>query len=199
MRTDTRTIERQCPYIFNAIGVAIGRRNFYNGGMRFFCAKFVLVLIPLIFFSACAEDETANQNANAANANSSNSTPVNIVAKDDIGELGKIITLPAAPEEATYYEFDSSGKKLVAVLLFNEANAAQIVAAAQKFKPFAPADIDPEVWFPPELIAKSQETGDTSLKGVEYAADDFLRTPYNKGRLVRINDTNYFVLELFSS
>lgn len=156
-----------------------------------------MILALLIFFSACAEDETANRNANAANQNYNKSAPVNIIPKDDVDELGKIIKLSVAPDEATYYEFDFSDKKLVAVLLFNEANARQIAAAAQKLKTPAPADIDPEVWFPPELIAKSQETGDSSLKGIEYAANDFLQTPYTKGRLTRINDTNYFVLELF--
>ena len=167
--------------------------------MRLLRAETVLILLLLMFFSACAEDETANKNANAANVNLANSTPANIVPKDDVDELGKIIKLPFPPEEATYYEFDSAEKKLVAVLLFNEANANQIVADAQKFKSSAPADIDAEAWFPPELVAKSQETGDSSLKGVEYGANDFLQTPYAKGRLVRINDTNYFVLELISS
>ncbi len=179
--------------------------------MRFLRVKAVLILSLLIFSGACAEDETADQNANAANKNLTNSTPANIVAKDDVDELGKIIKLPFTPEEATYYEFNLADKnseprvpaptdrKLVAVLLFNEANANQIAAAAQKIKQPTPADIDAEVWFPPELVAKSQETGDSALKGVEYAANDFLQTPYTKGRLMRINDTNYFVLELFSS
>jgi hypothetical protein len=36
------------------------------------------------------------------------------------------------------------------------------------------------------------------LKGAAYAANDFLQSPYNNGKLTRINDTNYFVLELFS-
>ncbi|MDQ3042529.1 MAG: hypothetical protein M3R11_09180, partial [Acidobacteriota bacterium] len=74
-----------------------------------------------------------------------------------------------------------------------------IVASAERYKTPAPADIDAEDWFPPELVAKSQESGDASLKGIGYAANDFLQPPYSNGRLTRINDTDYFVLELFSS
>lgn len=178
--------------------------------MPLFRAKSVLILSLLIFLTACAEDDAGNLNSNSAAKNSNSSTPVAVVPKDDVEELGKIIKLPFIPEEATYYEFNLTDKnseprvpapidkKLVAVLRFSETDANQIVANALKFKSPAPADIDPETWFPPELVAKSQETGDSSLKGVEYAASDFLQTPYAKGRLTRVNETNYFVLELFS-
>ncbi len=67
---------------------------------------------------------------------------------------------------------------------------------AGTYKPAAEADIDAETWFPAELIAQSQLSGDESLKGTAFAADDFLHEPYNQGKITRINDTNYFVLEL---
>ena len=110
--------------------------------------------------------------------------------------LAKIIKLPFAPEEATFTETGSKDKKLVAVLKFSAADAAVITANAEKYKPPVASDIDAEMWFPPELIAKSQESGDEVLKGNEYAANDFLQPPYINGKLTRIGDTNYFVLEL---
>jgi hypothetical protein len=179
--------------------------------MRLHQAKllFGLALISL-FFSACVSKEKANINSNSAPVANSNSTAT-LVAKDDIDELGKIIKLPATPEEATYNEFNpndqnaptntshSSEKKFVAVLRFSQDDANQIASKAEKYKTPAPADIDAETWFPPELVAKSQETGDSALKGVEYAANDFLQTPFTGGKLTRINDTNYFVLELNAS
>ncbi|MDQ3063304.1 MAG: hypothetical protein M3R14_10685 [Acidobacteriota bacterium] len=169
--------------------------------MKISQAKLILSLALSIFLlNACAGNETANTNSLASNVNSK----TEVVAKDDIEELGKIIKLAFVPEEATYSEINLNDrnsvpnqKKLVAVLKFSAENANQIVAQAEKYNPPAPADIDAENWFPPELVAKSQETGDEFLKGAAYAANDFLQSPYINGRLTRINDTNYFVLELF--
>ncbi len=188
--------------------IAILRQTFYNYKMKLHRAKlfFGLALIG-IFLNGCVKTEKTNINSNASN--NSNSA-VSITVKDDIEELGKFIKLPLTPEEATYNELDlddvnstpvaskPNEKKLVAVLKFSDENADQIVANAEKYTPAAPADIDAESWFPPELIAKSQETGDSALKGVEYAANDFLQTPFVNGKLTRLNDTNYFVLELLS-
>ncbi len=178
--------------------------------MKFHQAKllFGLALI-IILLNACAGNQKANINSSAPTNDNSNSNTA-IIVKDDIEELGKIIKLPAAPEEATYNEFtlndrssaprtpSPNGKKLIAVLKFSDENASQIAANAEKYKPAAPADVDAESWFPPELVARSQETGDSALKGVEYAANDFLQAPFINGRLTRINDTNYFILELVS-
>ncbi len=165
-------------------------------------AKLVLSLALSVFLlNACTGNKTANTNSFAPNADSK----TEVVAKDDIEELGKIIKLAFVPEEATYSEINLNDgnpapnkKKLIAVLKFSTENANQIVAQAEKYNPPAPADLDAENWFPPELVAKSQETGDDFLKGAAYAANDFLQSPYSNGRMTRINDTNYFALELFS-
>lgn len=170
------------------------------------------VLIFLFFstmlpFGACAGDDARNSNVSNSNAVANGSAPVEIVPQDDVEELGKIVKLPVVPEEATYIENVLNDKnaaprraapderKLVAVLKFTAGNADQL--AAQSERP-APADVDAEMWFPPELIAKSQETGDEYLKGTAYAANSFMQPPYINGRLTRINDTDYFVLELAS-
>ncbi len=158
----------------------------------------------MVFSNACSGNKTDNVNSSASNNRQTANSISEIVAQDDVEELAKIIKLPAAPSEATYSEINPnsgamSSKKLVVILKFSTADANQIAANAERFNPPAPADVDAENWFPPELVAKSQETGDASLKGVEYAANDFLQPPYASGRLTRINDTDYFVLELFSS
>ncbi len=170
--------------------------------MKISHTKLILSLALIIFLcNACAGNKTANTNSFAQGVDSK----IEAVAKDDIEELGKIIKLPFVPEEATYTEINlndnnsaAKNRKLVAVLKFSAQSANQIVAQAEKYNPPAPADIDAENWFPPELVAKSQETGDEFLKGAAYAANDFLQSPYINGRLTRINDTNYFVLEFFS-
>jgi hypothetical protein len=39
-------------------------------------------------------------------------------------------------------------------------------------------------------------SGDDSLNGVAYAADSFYQEPFTSGRIVRVDGTDYFVLEL---
>jgi len=39
-------------------------------------------------------------------------------------------------------------------------------------------------------------SGDDSLKGLAYSADSFFQEPYTSGRVIRIDGTDYFVLEL---
>lgn len=180
--------------------------------MKFSAAKIICVFgLSVLLAGACSRIETANQNDNSAVSKNSAANEKNNaqLIKDDVEELGKIINLPFSPQEATWREDDdaaspqqngenktSAPKNLTAVLKFAPEDAGRIAAQAEKYKPAAPAEIDPETWFPAELIAQSQLSGDETLKGALFSADDFFRAPYNKGNLTRINDTNYFVLEL---
>jgi hypothetical protein len=166
--------------------------------MKFFQAKLIFLSLACIFsLSACAGKD-ANQNSNGANQNSSVETNANVV-KDDTEEFGKVVNLTILPEEVSWRETNAKeSKKLIAVLRFSAADAQTIVQQAEKYKPAIASVVDAEDWFPPELIAKSQQTGDETLKGAQYAADDFYSEAYKSGKLTRISDTNFFVLELLS-
>ncbi len=162
------------------------------------CGFFLIIFLQ----SACVKsesDKNTNPPANkAANYVNDNKTP----PKDDVEELERIIKLPFHPEEAIWRETDlnaSKGeKKLTVVLKFLAEDASKIVEQAEKYKPAASVDIDAEDWFPAELIAQSQLSGDGNLKGKSYAASDFLEAPYTSGKITRIDNTDYFVLELTS-
>jgi hypothetical protein len=159
-------------------------------------------LLSIFLLSACVNNETdknanlsANKTANYANENK-------IPPKDDVEELERTIKLPFHPEEATWRETDLNAakgeKKITAVLKFLSEDANKIIAQAETYKPVVAVDIDAEDWFPAELIAQSQLSGDGNLKGKSYAANDFLQQPYTNGKITRIDDTDYFVLELTS-
>ena len=120
-----------------------------------------------------------------------------------------LIRLPFPPEDVDFREdalgktnndrvSGPSDKKLAAVLLFKKEDADKIVAQAEKYKAPTPETINTESWFPNELTAQSQTSGDKSLKGLSYAANDFYNAPYSDGKLTRIEGTDYFVLELFA-
>jgi len=167
--------------------------------------------LSVFLLCSCAKVENADKNENSpANQAANGSIQKNDAqtAKDDLEELEKIIKLPAAPEEATYREDDLNAqnkepnanaaieKRLTAVLKFSAADASRIVEQAAKYKPSATSEIEAEDWFPAELVAQSQLSGDETLKGETFAADDFFQSPYAHGNLTRIGNTNYFVLEL---
>ncbi len=165
-----------------------------------------ILILTILFSSACNNNDLTNDSINSSTqtnvTNGSNANP----AKDDINELGKIIKLPLLPEEANYWEENLSesadnqnsaeNKKIVAVLKLSPENAAQLVGNIEKIRQPIDSDIDAESRFPAELIAQSQLSGDETLKGKSYAADDFLQTPYKSGKITRIENTDYFVLEL---
>ncbi len=193
--------------------IAIFKFYFYNVSMKFTFVNLTAVFIFLLLsLNACKNSDSTNQDLNSSNRNSNqtiitNSENTNAV-RDDIDELGKIIKLPLVPEEVNYWEensIEASGgnqdaaqirKKMVVVLKFSPENAAQLVTHIEKIKPPIDAAIDAESQFPAELIAQSQLSGDETLKGKSYAADDFLQTPFNRGKITRIENTDYFVLEL---
>ncbi len=179
--------------------------------MQFTFVNLTAVLIlAILFSSACNDDNLTNDSTNSSAENSNQATNANgenaNAAKDDIDELGKIIKLPLLPEEANYWEenlTESGGnqnsaqnKKIVAVLKFSTENAAQLVSHIEKIRPPADSQIDAESRFPSELVAQSQLSGNETLRGKSYAADDFLQTPYKSGKITRIENTDYFVLEL---
>ena len=165
--------------------------------MKNFQSKLFLVfLTSAILVSACGKSETANQKTNSANQVSNTNANSNLT-KDDAEELTKSVNLPFTPEEVVWRETNSSNtKKLIAVLKFSPQDTQAIVAQIEKQGAAAPAELDAEDWFPPELIAKSQESGDEILHGNAYAANDFYSESYKNGKITRINDTSYFVLEL---
>jgi len=158
--------------------------------------------LSIFLLGACVNNETdknanlsANKTANYANDNK-------VPPKDDVEELERIIKLPFHPEEAIWRETDVNSpkgeKKVTAVVQFLSEDTNKIIAQAETYKPVAAVDIDAEDWFPAELIAQSQLSGDGNLKGTSYAANDFLQPPFTDGKITRINNTDYFVLELTS-
>lgn len=159
-----------------------------------------LLLLSVILSISCGSQTESNTNAktnsNAANVTGNeNST----IANDDIAALNNQVILPFIPEEVSWHEEnakDSGDKKLTAVMKFTAEDAKNLTAQVEKHRPAEAVEIGTEQWFPAELIAQSQLSGNESLKGNAYAPTDFIQLPYKNGRLIRIENSNYFVLEL---
>jgi len=163
----------------------------------------------LVLFSACGRGNEEINKSTSTSDNLQNANDASLV-KDDVEELGKIIKLPFEPEEVAWQDNNSNDnngrnrvpapneKRIVAVLKFTSEDSNRLIIQAEKYAPAKSAVIDAENWFPVELIAQSQLSGDETLKGNFYAADDFFLEPFNKGKFTHIANTNYFVLELTS-
>lgn len=164
-----------------------------------------------MFLTSCSNSDSNSQNTNQT-ANNSQSAGNSDSVKDDAESLAMIVALAFKPEDAVWREEKLGEKaensrvappslneqKLTAVLQFKPEDAEKITAQAQTHKQPEPADISAENWFPAELIAQSQLSGDETLKGTTYAANDFFQTPYSDGKITRVQDSNYFILELYS-
>ncbi|HLM00612.1 MAG TPA: hypothetical protein VK400_06120 [Pyrinomonadaceae bacterium] len=159
-----------------------------------------LLLLSVVFSVSCGNQTESNAGGKA----SSNSAQVagnenSCVSNDDVAALGNQVLLAFVPEEVVWCEEkakDSDNKKLTAVMKFTEEDAKNLVAQAEKHRPAEAVEVGTEQWFPLELNAQSRLSGNESLKGNSYAPTDFIQLPYKNGRLIKIEDSNYFILEL---
>ena len=85
---------------------------------------------------------------------------------------------------------------MVAVLHFARSDSDKIVSGATARQTPQAVTIPSESWYPAELVAQSEMSGSDGLTGTAYAADEFFMEPYTSGRIVRVRDTDYFVLQL---
>ncbi len=163
--------------------------------MKIFRADVILALfLSAVLLSACVG---GNRNSNARPvANASNSTAENAnTAKTNVEELGVLVNVPYEAEDVVWKD-DAAQKKVIAVLRFSPADANKIVAEAAQFGTPQNVSIAAVSWFPDELIAQSDMSGDSTLKGSAYPANNFFQEPYTNGKITRVEGSDYFVLEL---
>lgn len=170
-----------------------------------------IFLAAALLINACSNGENTNQISNqASNQPSETNSNSVIAAKTDPAELSKIIILPIMPLEADWREeppdkqsgsnraAEPNDRKMTAVLLYAPEDTPKLIALIEKHKSAEAAELEVESWFPAELIAQSQTSGNETIKGNAYGANDFLQSPYSNGRITHISGTDYFVLELFT-
>lgn len=169
--------------------------------------SFLLLLFTGALFFGCGSQPADNAAVNQTNVQNENANVAANVTKDD-AELSLIVKMPFEPEETVWREESLSakspasrapgGKKLTAVLKFSAEKANRLVEQAQTHGAPQPIKISTENWFPAELVALSELSGDETLKGTSYAANDFFQPPFAEGKLTRIENSDYFILELLA-
>lgn len=158
------------------------------------------MIAAVFLFSLCilgcgggADNANAVQSGNGASGDNQNRNAV----KTNAEELALHIRLPYKAEDIVW-KVDEQQKKLTAVFLFSSEDAERIIVESAKFGPAESAGVDAETWFPDELTAQSDMSGDNVLRGSSYSGNVFFNEPYSSGRIARIEGGNYFVLELFA-
>ncbi len=122
--------------------------------------------------------------------------------KDDIDEFEKIARLPFYPEDVIWQETTiensptGNGKKIRAIFLFKQEDYDKLMAQADKQKPLGNLELEAEKWFPDELVARSDYSGDRILKGITYPVESFLAEPYKKGVFMKVDGTEFFILDI---
>lgn len=134
-------------------------------------------------------------NSNGANISASNASATGDAARTNVEELALLVKVPYESEDIVWKE-DAAKKRVIAVLRFSPADANQIVADAEKAGSATKVSLPAESWFPGELIAQSEMSGDGKLNGTAYPANGFFQAPYSNGMITRIEDTDYFVLDV---
>lgn len=170
-------------------------------------AIIIVILLNLFLLSGCQTEETSNSNRNIETAipETEKSNP----ASDNIEELLNRVRLPEVPEEVVWKE-ETLGKgdnrvpgptdtKITAVLKYTPEISGKLIAILEKYKQGDGVEVDTESWFPEELVAQAQLSGAETIKGTSYGANEFFNVPYGSGRITRINNTDYFVLELMAN
>jgi len=157
-------------------------------------APVLLVLIASQFLTGCS---SPSGNANSSNTAASSSNSVANSTNDNIDEFTLIVRLPFEPEEPSWREYPET-KKLLAVVRFSPENANKMSAEIAKNGQPTPETLSVETWYPAELIAQSDVTGESIVKAQSYPAVPFLNPPYTKGKISRVENTDYFILQISS-
>jgi hypothetical protein len=164
----------------------------------------ILALIAAIqLLAACSGGAGTGANNAASNAEQTNSNravePGMEGAKDNAEELGTLVRMPYEPEDLAWKEYsDGKGGRLLAVFQLTDEDSRKLIESASKFRPGSPVSLTSEKWFPKELVTQSEMSGGTGIQATSYAADEFLQPPYTAGTLSRVDNTNFFVLEVFA-
>jgi hypothetical protein len=183
-------------------------------GNSTFSLTAALIMIALLLAACASSNSQAVNNAvrNQTNAaqNMNESNAPNAEVKTDIEGLEKQINLPVRPSEVRWTSevFDNSkgsvpgptDYRLTALLKYDDRSAAELVQKLRaEIADTSLGNADVKSWFPDEVKKEAKTVdGKTYLEGAKYSPAAFLNAKYRNGNLIRVGNTNYFVLNLFS-
>lgn len=175
--------------------------------------KFVFVIFVSFVSFSCLTPDIDEGEVNKLRPNLNQNANVNVdpnanIGADNEAKLNSLINLPFEPTENVFREGEvgnsetgnrvpgPTDRKLTAILKFSEADSKKLIAQLNEKANAFESKLETDSWFPPELIAKSQLSGDETIKGNGYEADAFFKSPYSTGAITHVPETDHFVLIL---
>lgn len=160
-------------------------------------ARYLVVLVLMSAANLLSGCSSPAANTNQTQADPTNdSSSANAAPKDNVEEFADIVRLPFVPEEVAWKETVTKG--VTAVVRFSPDNAEKMSTEISKNGQPSAETLTVESWYPTELIAQSETTGESTIKGQSYPAESFLNPPYTKAKITRIEGTDYFILQISS-
>jgi hypothetical protein len=150
------------------------------------------LLISAFIFTSCSAPAG---NSSSANAEGNRVASVPKKANDKPEELAMLLNFTLEPEDIVWLQSESP-KRIVAVFRLDDEDTRKLMSQLSARSQGAPKSINVEDWFPPELVAGGEETAASTVDGTAYPADDFYQAPFSQGTITRINNTDFFVLEI---
>jgi hypothetical protein len=159
-----------------------------------FRTALILAISTAVLAAACGSNPAAN-NANTVAATTNANTDTQNGARTKVEDLSLLVNMPYDVQDVVWRQ-SKDQKKITAVIHFDPDDEKKVIPEAEKFGPGQNVNIDIQSWFPDELTAQSDLHGDQPLRGKAYPANQFFQDAYNSGRIVDIDGTDYYILEL---
>ena len=176
--------------------------------MKMFARTFTpFFLVFALFLVSCVEDKDYGEANTLRPEVNTNVEVTDKTSEDSIQKLETLINMPVEAEETDFRLDDIQAsntnsrvpgpqdRMLTVVLKYSEENAEKLSERLSEFKEFD-IEIEAETWFPAELKAKADAEGDQKIKGKGTNAKIFGKAPFLKGTILRIPETNFFVLRM---
>ncbi len=160
-------------------------------------SRLAALLTPLILIAIFTNCSSTGSNAGGNSSTTNASTAVNSAPQDNAEELAMLVKLPFEPEEVAWKE-NPEKKQLIAVIRFSAENAGKFSAEIEKMGQPVTEDLPVENWYPAELVAQGELTGESIVRGTTFPAESLLNPPYTKGKITRVDNTDYFILQMSS-
>ena len=109
-----------------------------------------------------------------------------------------MIRVPIEPEEVVWRIFPDgqNGQRLVAVFRLSPEASKSFATNMNATGGGHSVQVNVEQWFPAELIAMGETTGEMAVNGKAFPANDYYQSPFNIGTITAIPETDYVILEL---
>jgi len=151
----------------------------------------IITLVTVVALVSACGGGSSNSAQPAASSSGNNAN----AARTNVEELSMAVSVPYAVDDLVWKEFPAE-KRIIAVIRVNPTDSARIVSDASTNGPAETVAIPAQKWFPDELVAQAQTSGDNTLRGQAYGANAFFQEPYTTGRIIHIEGTDYFVLDV---